>query len=515
MIGMLALLAAMGAPAAVSPAPRPGITIAPDEKAASEHFFEAMKPRPLPDRLSALDGVLAELPRPSAFRSIVVCEHAKTLGAMDRAAFKVAAAECYKLLPKTPMALWMYAESRKYEADPRPAAQAFIGAIEVAPEAASFLQPREFQQLLDRLDAMGQTDLSGRLLDALDRAGYGAANPRWSSWAAKRSLDNAVALNDVAKAGRLLPTIINPEDALPLLVDKRYQPLSTRIASFAADGLTTQRDAFLNATRGAFEIAPTLDHRQDYATALLAAGQTDDAINLLKAGLFEKASWDRMAFDASLVGVRAANLLWSNRRVAEGVKLLREFDAELAQAGFKDGVLSIVPNLARLYIAAGRSQDALDLLAARAPSLEQFGSAESYAVIPGLKACALAGLGRAKAAEAERKKALELGPANAAARRMMIGCLGDRPAAKREVLDALADSSRRQAMLVELRRAQLPWTGETDSGWIGLVRALVDDAEIKAQLDRYSVPVPPSLVPAFLSWRKAVPEVSTGTHAND
>jgi tetratricopeptide (TPR) repeat protein len=513
-IGFLLFLAAVGVPAADAALP-PGVTLAPDEKAAADLFFEAMKPHPLPERLTALDAVLSELPRPTPFRAIVLCTRTKTLGSLGRPEFKAAAAECYKLLPRAPMALWMYAESRKYEADPQPSAQAFIAALEAAPQFASFLPPRDFQQLLDRLDAMDRTELSGRLLDSLERAGYGAANPRWSSWTAKRALDNAIALNDLAKASRMLPSILDPEDALPLIVDRRYQPVDSGIRSFAADGLAAQRDSFLNATRGAFEVAPTLEHRQDYAAALFAAGRTDDAINLLKAGLLEKASWDRAAFDASLVASRAANLLWSTGRLDEGIELLRKFDAQATSAGFRDGILSIIPNLARLYIADKRYQEALDLLAARAPSAEQFGSPDNYAYVPSLKACALAGLGRTSEAEAERTKALELGPNNAAARRMVIGCLGDRTAAKRELLGALADSSRRQPMLIELRRAQLPATGEVNDNWTELVRTFADDSDVKAQLDRYSVPVPQALVPAFLSWRKAAPEVSTATHAND
>lgn len=514
MIDFLVFLAAVGAPTVDAALP-PGITLAPDEKTAADRFFEAVKPHPLPERLTALDSVLSELPRPTPFRAIVLCTRTKTLGSLGRPEFKAAAAECYKLLPRAPMALWMYAESRKYEADPQPSAQAFIAALEAAPQFASFLPPRDFQQLLDRLDAMDRTELSGRLLDALERAGYGAANPRWSSWAAKRALDNAIALNDLAKAGRMLPSILDPEDVLPLIVDRRYQPIDSGLRPFAADGLVAQREAFLNTTRGAFEIAPTLEHRQDYAAALVAAGRTDDAINLLKAGLLEKESWDKEAFDASLVAVRAAKLLWTSGRLDQGIELLRKSDAELTAAGFRNGILSIVPNLAQLYIADKRYQDALDLLAARPPSAEQFGSHDDYAYVPSLKVCALAGLGRTSEAEAERRKALELGPNNAAARRMVIGCLGDRAAAKREVLGALADSSRRQPMLVELRRAQLPATDEVNDGWHELVRTLADDSEVKAELDRYSVPVPQALVPAFLSWRKAAPEVSTATHAND
>jgi hypothetical protein len=453
-----------------------------------------------PDQgLPALDLILARLVLPTPFRSSVVCSRAALLGQQNRPEFKTAAAECFRLMPTNPLALGMYAASRVFEADPVPTVKAYLAAIRVAPGLAESFDTAQMQILLDRLNEVRQPGLASELLRELNRVGYGAANPVWASNAALRSIYAAVETGKPETATTLLPAVINVADAKALLVDKTFAPLSIDIRAWAADGLVTQREAYLAATRGAFEVDPSLPHRRDYADAMLQAGRRLDAINLLRAGLIDPSGWDEDRWEVVMTAIRLANILSDDDRTGEGIAVLEKLDRELAGPKARRSAVNIVPNLARLYIETGRFTDAVALLDRAGLTKYRFQVEAHRGYAAALRGCALAGAGRSKEAAVFREELDNDKGTTRGARRLLIGCLGDQAAADREVIASLDDLRDRRSMLVELRSLEVQPARKVND-FSALMRKALANPAVRAKLDTLSAPVAPAYQAALRSW---------------
>lgn len=303
----------------------------------------------------------------------------------------------------------------------------------------------------------------------------------------------------------MLPLILVPRIGLELLVDRRYEPIWPDIEGWAGGNLVTQRDAYVTAAKAAFDVDPTLAHRRNYAVALQAAGRTSEAQALLAVALADQSQWDETRYDIIMIAVRLSGMLEAEGKVDEALKVLRRLKAVTPIAKFETAA-NLMPNEARLLIAAGRPAEALKLLDTETPPASRLENRAALAFYTALRICALRGLHREADAQQLMLQLTRDSGTNVAARQIASGCNRDPADRNQRWIETINDPTRRsEGLLAFLRMKRMPGRmgSFVDENFVGTPLRI--DATNEALFNRLGRNLPASFDAALAGWTKAAP----------
>lgn len=480
----------------------------PDEAVGAAAYGRALAAKAPADQIEDLDRAIVALPRPTRFRGQVQCYRGWVLDELGRKADSEAAfAECYQLRPDDPYALWVASSVALGKRDVRRGVRLLLAAIRADPQPLAYYDQAAMDSILRQLAYERLNGVRAELLAELGKAGYGRDDPAWTSTQARDTLDALLASGDRAGAVRMLPLILVPRIGLELLVDRRYQPIWPDIEGWAGGNLVTQRDAYVTAAKAAFDVDPTLARRRNYAVALQAAGRTSEAQALLAAALADQSKWDETRYDIIMIAIRLSGMLEAEGRIDEALRVLRRLKAVTPAAKFAMAA-NLMPNEARLLIAAGRQAEALKLLDAETPPASRLENRAALGFFTALRICALRGLNREAEAQQLTLQLTRDSGTNVTARQIASGCNRDAADRNQRWIETINDPTRRsEGLLAFLRMKRMPGRSDTfgDENFIG--GPLRIDAANEALFNRLGRNLPASFDAALAGWAKAEPPV--------
>ena len=320
--------------------------------------------------------------------------------------------------------------------------------------------------------------------------------------------------------------LVSPDKVVPLLIDRRLAFLWPALIEWGGPGLERLRQRMLADSAAAFAKGKTaygstivqgmtsrVAAYQERAFLLRAAGERERAIALLREATDDWVSakkWGRI--EQSILLVALANLIAQEERTEDADRLLAEAEGRL---GPGIHLLNILVNRASILTRSGRYREALEIADSGAERYTAHAKTigGTLTTVPGsqryfasIKACALAGLGRAaEAREAlapaladrePRSLVLKVAQSNSEVRMSAFLCMRDRNALASEVVANVAADPIMPAAFVLMQPAvKLPLT---DHAFLAEVRG---DPQVIAALRDVARPLPPELVPALNDWR--------------
>jgi hypothetical protein len=474
----------------------------PDEMVGAAAFARALEAKRPADQIIDLDSALAKLPRPTRFRGQVQCFRGWALGGLGRnAEAETAYAECYRLRPDDPYAVWSASFVALGKRDVRRGVRLMLAAVKLDPAPLADYDQSAMESILRQLSYERQDGLRAELITALSAAGFGRDDPAWTSVQARDALDALLAAGERERAAALLPLILVPRIGLELLIDRRYEALWPDIEGWAGGTLTAQRDAYVTATKAAFETDPSLASRRNYAGALSAAGRNAEARELLAAALLDQKYWDDTRYYIIMIAIRLSGMLEADGKVDEALATLRRIKIVTPLVKY-EAASNIMPNEAQMLITAERYAEALKLLESETPPPSKVENRAALGFYTALQACALRGLKRDAEADGMLLALERDAPGNLAAQQIADGCARKPADQKARWKDALNSPSRRsEALLAFLdMKRQSPRPRDT------FIKAPpVTDTETETLFNRLGRTLPASFDAALDGWTEATP----------
>lgn len=471
----------------------------PDEVTGATALARAIEARTPAAQIDDLDRALAALPRPTRFRGLVQCQRGWTLHALDRRSESdTAYEECYRLRPDDPYALWGMSSIVLDRGDLRRGVRLLLAAIKADPTPLADYHPGAMESTLRRLAYAREHALRAELIAALAQSSYGKDDPAWSSRQARDAIDDLLAAEKPEDAVKLLPLILVPRIGLGLMVDRRYEAIWPDVERWAGGDLTAQRDAYVAAAKAAFDVDPSLVLRRNYATALTAAGRSDEARALLAQAVADPALWDEDRWDIVLTAIRLSGMLEAEGETDAALAVLRRMKAA-APTDKHDYAANIMPNEARLLIGAGRHGEALALLDAEPPPAEVEDPA-ALGFYRALRACALRGLGRTDEATVLAATLASQFATNLAAQRLAGTCGSPTNDANAQWIESVRSPETRSSALVAWLESErtAPASPFVDDEWT--VAPLARDPGARELFERFGRRLPPSFDEALAGW---------------
>lgn len=477
----------------------------PEERIALPHVADAFRAATPVARRASLDTALYLLPKPTPFRGAVQCVRGATLLSADvmvnKASGSAAIDECYRANPDVPLAQRMRADTAFLNGDYRTGATLLARAVRAEPRLAQGLNDGQLDTVFRQLGYAGANAERRALVVAL--AGTDAARDnaaRYSGWVRASVLDR-VEKGDVAGAGALLPYVVDPGDALTMLVDRRYEALWPRIDEWAGGDLTRQRDAMVLSARGAYAAGPGLLRARALAEVLARTGHADEAVTVL-AQAVEAFGAPRDDYDyargvVKLSGVTAA----AGERDAK--RILAPMRAALAGGVAGPMLINVVPNLAIVQVALGAPSDAIATLDRYPIDATKVENAQAYGYFVAIRGCAEARLGREAKAQAALTTVTRDYAANVGAVDLATGCIGDGAQVLARWIARVDDPDTRSGALLAMYGAQAGIDDDPLSVTDRALRAIATRAEVTAKLAQYGRAPAAGYLPAMRGWRAA------------
>ena len=490
------------------PAAMPPLSDLKDNEIAAFALVEASARASGPDQAQAmLRRALALVPEPSPTRGAIACTYASWVyrqvdedGSIDTPAGQKrllpAIEECYRLLPNSPPAQMLAGMAKVATGRTHEGGLLILAAIKAMPLLTSDIDIDSMKWLMRRLSYARESALVAQLREALVEAGYGKEDSAFFGEMAIEAMASHVAVNENSEAVALLPQVLDPEQGLQLLLDKRFEPIWPIVEHWAGGDLIRQRDAKIAAARAAFRLDPTLSRRRLLADALWSGGQRTEAITLLGQAVNDPKLWDEDRFHIGLLTARYAKMLVLLGRVDEAMTAAKRVNDANPVAEYPMAA-NLMPNFARLLIQIGRSAEALAMIRQQMP--EKVEDEAAYGYYAALRYCAYRRLG--KEPEAREQASILEGryASNQPALRIRDSCSADVADVRRRWVARMLDPQSRAPTLVALVRARLGiktiGTDELDTSESGQIAA-----SLQAAASAFSRELPASYFPALRMW---------------
>ncbi len=333
----------------------------PGERAALPALRVAFTAPDPAEQLAALDKVLAMLPQPTRLRGAVQCARGglqQNLGQNAQAATD----ECYRINPDQPFAA-VKARLDFMSGSPGEGARLLASAIRADPRIALSMNSSVWERLLRQLGYAGRGVDRQQLVLALADTPTAAADAVFYSGLVRAAMLDRMNHDDLTGSEALLPKVIDPEDGLAMLIDRRFEPLWPRLEEWANRDLVIQRDVLERSARAAYHLDPGLDTRNRLAAVLVRTGHLTEGVAVLRSagdGVTPRAD------DAFYQGIAAVRLSRYIATSGERDPALVLAPMERMLAGGVTARTSylqnVVPNLAIDDIALGRPEQAIAVL---------------------------------------------------------------------------------------------------------------------------------------------------------
>ncbi|GAA4762268.1 hypothetical protein GCM10023219_03160 [Stakelama sediminis] len=455
-------------------------------------------------KVDAMAKLIASLPSDSRIRPTLICWRSSLIQKLKRPDALAEARQCAQVNPDFPPAQWMLIQALLDKGLLVEAAHFIETGVQEKPELFARLDSDTIASLARRLDYAGQSEEKLHLLTTLADAGFHRDHPMEYSGYAEAGIRQHLARNDSPAAVKLLDGVLDPQDILTMLVDRRYQAIWPDIEQWSGGTLAKQRDALVAHAQTEYQYDPNPQKRLDLANALYSTGHPAEAIAMLQKEVAEPDAMKTIGeFGYVMTLIRLTRF---RQETGDGdLDSVTALERSQLSGPIASGnpQWNLVPNLAKTYLMADKPARALALLnrfdTSKNAGLED---AQANGYFVALRACALYGMGNSDTAAPLVNTLEQKFSANKSALIIGVGCTSDQTAQIALIRSALEDPSRRGDMLLNLTRARqaadMPPTDPTDI----LYRKLVKTPQIKALLAQYARPLPPSYIPALHEWRK-------------
>lgn len=478
----------------------------PPREATTAEVFRRLQTMPdAAQQLTVIDRALAALMQPTPDRGMLLCMRSEVLEGLNRSAeARLSFDQCRVLLPNEPKVLLASARYNLIDGRPVEATGQLIRAAALQPSLVNQVSVETMQSLLRQLRYAGRDELASQLIETLVSTGYGREDPR--AFSALLLSVIIYRLNDgkTAEAVALLPSMIDPDAGLRLMIDRRATSIWPDLDRWAGGDFTAQRNAYVEATQARFLAENTPAALRPYADALAKTGRRADAIKLLSTWVGAHGRDDDEAWELARSTVRLALFLAGDGRRAEGIARMQ---AALALgAGGTYATANITPNLVTELLLQNDYKGALDVLDKHTPAASDLESPAALGYFVALRGCAEEGLGRSAEANAALLTVRAAYAMNDGAVGIATSCVAT-PADRVAAWIALADEeTSRGGALYEFAKVRfqrdhaVPPKSISEMGML----EVVDDPRAQQVYDRYARPVPARYAAAFAGFN-AVP----------
>lgn len=506
-----AALIAIALPAAAQVRPSGPMPATPEERAVLPLLREATEADRRGDYAGALataEKALAQLPEPSKFRAWINCAYGLRMLGSDDAKARPAIEECHRFLPDEPGAKMAYGrllieDGKKAEGYPLVAAairgdprwlqhcdSAVTGSIRTE------LRVLAYERALD--------DVRADLIEALTGTACAGEDPAFYSGLMRDVIARRLARGEGEKARASLPAVIDPDDLLKMLVDRRYAPLWVDLGQMTSGTLEPQRVAFVHKVRQNYLAAPSLASATQLAYALNVTGARAEAIAVLAKALADPALAVPGRFEDSTAATRLADMRNEAGETREAV-VTAPFRALLAKGSPQTdpGLWNVIPNLALTLINYGKPGEALAVLDRYVPDPKGLDSPAAHGYFLALRGCARAKNGDA-GGQALLDQVVRDFAGNGGAVKIAVTCGNDRKALRETILAQMEDEQARSGLLLDMLQIKLFGSNgrAVVSAESQALTSLLADPVVAARFDALARDPGPGYRAALSRWRK-------------
>jgi hypothetical protein len=430
----------------------------PDEVAVLPLMQRAAETGAKGDRAGAIalvDQALEKLPRRTRFRGVVQCTRGVLLFQTNEPVARQAYAECYELASDVPAAQMIYAGLLFHDKKLEPGTKVLIAAIKGDPrwmDQCDSSATGSVKTWLRQLEYADLDALRAELIETLVGTACGRDDPAYFSGMMRDAIRLRLARGEVERARSSLPGVVDPEDVLTMLADRRFEPIWGDIDRWTGGTLEAQREAFIYKLRVAYTAAPTLVNARRLAYALQAGGRAAEGITLLRAALADPKLADNDRFESGITASRLTTYLndAGEKRAVVAIAPLLQLMRD-APSDMRPGLWNVVPNLVRWQIIYDQPAAALRLLDRYVPDAGTLDAPEAAAYFSALRGCAQLRVGDAQG-DAALAKVLRDFPTNAGAQMIAAMCGSDKAKRRAVIVKQLDDPDKRGELLLQMAR---------------------------------------------------------------
>jgi tetratricopeptide (TPR) repeat protein len=469
--------------------PLPEDIATPKERQLLDNLLSTMMTKDPSAALPALDAALSQLREPTRLRGAVQLWRAGLLvEADDFSKAAEAVEESIRLLPGYSAPLLSAASVYAYANQPGKAADYFLRAAEADPETARMVDDYEVNNIIRRLKVAREERRLNAFSDRLLEIGWIGSSLSSQSTLAASAIERRVRDKDLQGARSLIPKLLVPDDSYMLLTVNELSPVWRDIEQWTGPKLERQWTIYLNEARARWAASKAVSAVRDYSAALEAAGHYDTVIRDLLPMFSGKL--DKVAdYDLVFVVPRIARALAQKGRWRD-VDALFERTQKVWPLGSEANAINIAGNRARYLLLAGRHQEALQHMdAAIAEGRRWEVNPDALASMHHFRACILHELGRDAEAAVSMAVALAVEfPPEAASLHL---CMGNDQAARRILIDALADPASRKGVIDFVQKQpKVPMPSEFARRLDSRFEALKADRLLLAEVAKYGRVLP-------------------------
>jgi tetratricopeptide (TPR) repeat protein len=372
-------------------------------------------------QLDQLDKALDLLVQPTSLRGAVLCARGSLLVELDRNDEAIRAFEqCQQLRPSDTDPLGAMISLQWDKNNYSRVAQLIMQMIALEPDAAREIGPATMESVIRQLRYSGDDQTASDLSSLLASSGWGLRYPASLSEALVQTVDHELKKGDNSAALRLIPSIVDVDAGVALLIDRRFETIWPTLDRWAAPDLSAQARVMLQATEATWASSGTNRDHFQYIGALEKAGQHLQAIAELEKLIAESISPED-DYHKAMAAIRMGRLLFMLDRPGEAIDVMK---AQIKKSPDGEGTVNIYPNLINHLIRSGKHAEALLLLDSHTPKPDEVEHPAAIGYYAALRACALEGSGKAALAKQLLNEVQTTYGMNEDAVRMAMACVG-------------------------------------------------------------------------------------------
>lgn len=507
----------------LAPAPTPEVhgPVAPSEAARNELaaidlLQQAAQVKTFAEAEPLLQRALAQVPEPGRLRGTIVCMLGARLlqQAYDDRTYQskaiATAEECNRLMPDVPPAQMLSGMAKLNSGQTRAGGALLLAAFEADPDMLGQFDIPMMQTVFRQLRYAQQTDLLDKLRKFLVSSGYGRDDQSFFGEMALDVMAAAIARNSSSEALELLPQVMSPEYGLQLLVDRRFEPIWPMIEQWAGGDLKRQRDASVAAARARFKVDQSLGNRRTLADTLWSAGMRGEALRLLEEAVDDPKLWDEDRFVISLMASRYGAMLMFEGKADEAITMARRVNDANPPSKY-GAAANLMPNLARMLIQAGHSQEALDLIERQMPAEGSLEDPAAFGFYAALRFCAYSRLDKPREARTYSSVLANRYASNTAALDLARACSTTEGSAPTYWSNQLRNPNDRSEVLVTFLRARSGIRTIDMLKAFGSDRFVPGNGPLNAAFEGMGRELPASYLPALRMWADDPPVKGTSS----
>ncbi|RYY27688.1 MAG: hypothetical protein EOP62_06765 [Sphingomonadales bacterium] len=409
-----------------------------------------------PGGLAYAEQAIAMLPRATPFRAFLNCNYGQGMLGFDKAKARIAIEECRTGLPGQSIASMAYSGLLLAEGKREPGYRMMVEAIRSDPRWVQQCDTTANGEIRTQLRVMGYEreldDVRAALIETLIGTACGSEDPGFYSGLMRDVIAKRLARGEIEKAREGIPAVLDPDDVLKMLVDRRYEKIWGDIERQTGGNLEALRVAFVHKVRQGYVARPNIDTATGLAYALTVTGGLDEGIALLAKAMADPALATDELYDEGRAAVRMADMRNAAGEMREAVvtaafrKLLDGGSPEKTSS-----LWNVIPNLARWMIIYGKPGEALALLDKYVPGSNVLDSPAARGYFAALRGCAQL-RGGDRAGQQALQAVIKDYTGNSGAVRIAATCGTDRAVLRTEILALMDDEDERADLLLDMVR---------------------------------------------------------------